>query len=200
MLLQEGFAGQWCCISSLELLGFTAWGKLLCCCYYQPLLGLMLPTWFRVVLCQADPGFVMDREEQCVLWWGAGSQHAHCSVQGCKAGGTGQKDVLARFTHGLKMLIHPSRRVWGACAQPHGSRREEARWVRSQHGRSSACRLLGSRQCKWLGGLCLLSLSVLLSAFILSLSWLCVYLDRLLTHPWDCPGYVAGARVTGRDS
>lgn len=39
-----------------------------------------------------------------------------------------------------------------------------------------------------------------LSAFISSLSGLCVYLDRLLTHPWDCPGYVAGARVTGRDS
>lgn len=55
-----------------------------------------------------------------------GSQNTHCSVQGCKAGGADQKVVLA---HGLKMLIHPSRWVWGACAQPHGSQREEVHWV-----------------------------------------------------------------------
>lgn len=48
--------------------------KLSCCCYYQPLLGLMLPTWFRVVLCQADLGFAMDKE-QWVLWW-----RAHCTL------------------------------------------------------------------------------------------------------------------------
>lgn len=35
----------------------------------------MMPTWFRVVLCQTDLGFAMDREEQWVLWW-----RAHCAL------------------------------------------------------------------------------------------------------------------------
>lgn len=53
LLLQEGFAGQWCCISSLELLGFTAQVEAVVLLLLPALVGTDVAY---LVSCRAVPG------------------------------------------------------------------------------------------------------------------------------------------------